>query len=306
MRAINPFSLTCRESIARTAGARRDGFSRRYLALALGCALLAGGSSAWAYPPAPYHSVYGLVRDQYGTPIMNSQAQVLMETPSGTELATAIIPGLAVGVNYELRVPMDSGITADTYRSNALETTAQYTMSVVVNGITNVPLQLVGGDLQLGQPAQMTRVDLTLGADANGDGIPDAWEKAFLASLGSQETLTNLNAGADIAGDGRTLMQEFLLGTYPFDPGDAFAVCIVGRSASGTTLEFPTMTGRFYSILGSPDLQHWTSLPFRLVADGPDGGLRTNYMDSVIEKLQVQAVAPTNLPPMQFFKVQLQ
>ena len=64
----------------------------------IGLLFLAGCLSALAYPPAPYHLVYGLVRDQYGTPIMNTQVQVVLQSPSGAVNSTTIAPGLAVGV----------------------------------------------------------------------------------------------------------------------------------------------------------------------------------------------------------------
>ena len=268
-------------------------------------ALLLLGASfvAQAYPPAPYHLVYGLVRDQYGTPIMNPQVQVVLQSPSGAVNSTTITPGLAVGVNYEIRVPMDTGDAPSIYRTNAA---APYSMFVVVGGITNVPIEAAAISSQLGQPAQLTRIDLTLGVDSNGDGIPDAWEMAFLASIGSNLSLADLNAGLDLTGDGRTLMQEYLLGSALFDPGTPFAARIVSFNNGAPVLEFPTMTGRSYTILGSPDLQQWTPLSFRLVADGPNGTILTNYSATIIETLQVQIIPPSSPLPAQFFRIELQ
>jgi hypothetical protein len=272
----------------------------------LGFALLCCGIPAFAYPPAPSHLIYGLVRDQYGTPLSNPNAQVILQTSSGVSLATTIIPNLAIGVNYELRVPMDAGLTSDTYKSNALESATSFSMLVVIGSTTNAPLQVAGDFSQLGQPAQMTRIDLTLGVDSNHDGIPDAWETAFLNAIGSNLTLADLNAGLDVAHDGRTLQQEYLLGTYPFDPQDPFAVRIVSLNSGAPILEFPTMTGRSYTVFGSPDLQQWSPLPFRLVADGSGGSIHTNFTASVIDKIQVQVVPPPSSTRAQFFKVQLQ
>jgi hypothetical protein len=46
------------------------------------------------------------------------------------------------------------------------------------------------GDLsKLGEPGKRTHLDLTLGEDLDGDGIPDAWERALLAALGGNRTL---------------------------------------------------------------------------------------------------------------------
>lgn len=279
---------------------------RTYVSAFAAAWLLAGSLCAWAFPPAPSHIVYGMVRDKYGTPIMNSQAQVVLKTTSGTTLATSILPGLAIGVNYEIRVPMDAAFTSDIYRTNALQAGVPYSMVVVVNGTTNIPIEMLTANLQLGQPAGMTHVDLTLGTDSNHNGIPDEWEKAFLSSTGSSLSLSNLTASTDVLGDGRSLLQEFLLGTYPFDPGDTFAARILGFTNGAPALEFPTMTGRSYTVLGSPDLQSWSPLGFQLVSDGPDGIVRSNYFAPTITTLDVQVVPPPTVRAVQFYKVQLQ
>lgn len=65
-------------------------------------------SAALAYPPAPHHTLYGCVRDQYGTPLTDTNAQVILQTPSGVQLQTAVSPGLGNGINYALAVPMDA------------------------------------------------------------------------------------------------------------------------------------------------------------------------------------------------------
>ena len=276
------------------------------MAAGLGLWLLIGCLSALAYPPAPYHLIYGQVRDQYGTPIQNSDVQVVLFTPSGKMHSTTIVPGLAVGVNYLLRVPMDSLTTPGLYRSNALATASLFNMFVVVGKTTNAPIQLVGANLQLGEPAQMTRIDLTLGVDSNGDGIPDAWEQAFLGAIGSSLSLSNLNGGLILTSSGRTLLQEYLLGTTLFDPDNPFAARIVSSMNGVTVLEFPTMTGRAYSVLASPDLQQWQPQSFQLVAEGTNGLFRSNYIAPDIQIIQVLVKPQLSTPPKQFYKVQLQ
>ena len=111
---------------------------------------------------------------------------------------------------------------------------------------------MTGNFSLLGQPGQRTRLDLTLGVDANGDGIPDAWEHAFLAAIGSDLPLSNLNANLVLTSDGLTLWQEFLAGTYPFDPSQPFLVKIVGLTAGAPLLEFTAMTGRSYTVSARP------------------------------------------------------
>jgi hypothetical protein len=156
----------------------------------------------------------------------------------------------------------------------------------------------------LGIPASQTLQNLTLGTDANGDGIPDQWETNFLASLGLNIPLSSINPNKDYSGDGRTLRQEYLLGDYPFNPGYNFKVSIVSQNAGSAVIAFTTMTARTYTVSGSSDLQNWTPVSFTVPANG--SAVMTSYYASTIQPLQIQTVQPTNAPAEQFFRLQLQ
>ena len=259
---------------------------------------------ARAFPPAPDGVIYGVVKDQYGTPLTVSGDQVVLQTPGGVQIAGAIQPGLAIGVNYILNVPMDAATIGGPYKSTALVAGTQYKLYVVVGMSTNLPMEMTGAYSVLGIPAALARQDLTIGADANGDGIPDSWETVFLSEVGANLTLAQINPNADYAHDGRTLKQEYLLGNYPYNPGDNFNVQIVGQNAGSATLAFTTMTGRSYTAYGSSDLQNWTPLSFTIPSRGPSA--ITSYYTSEIQPVQIQTIQPTNAPVMQFFRLQLQ
>ncbi len=261
---------------------------------------------ALAYPPAPYHLIYGIVRDEYGTPLMSSDAQIILQTPTGVQLTTTVVPGLGPDRNYALQVPMDAGLTPDPYVPAALTVSAPFKLYVVVNTTTNLPIEMSGNFSLLGLPAQQTRLDLTLGVDANGDGIPDAWEQAFLDALGSNLSLSDLNANSVLTPDGQSLFQQYLLGDSLFDPGASLKLTVVGLDGDSPLLQFSTMTGRSYTVLGSADLKAWTPLSFRIPAEGDSGGVHSYYWAPDIRTLQVQPLQPASGPPMHFFKVMLQ
>jgi hypothetical protein len=271
------------------------------LALAL---LLTG--PALAYPPAPFHVIYGMARDQYGTPFTSASTRILLETPTGVQLSGSVCPGLAAGVNYQIDVPMDAGLTPDLYQSSALVAAAPFKLYVVNGGTTNVPLQMTGSFSLLGQPGQRTRLDLTLGVDSNADGIPDAWEQAFLTAIGSTLSLSSLNANSVLTSDGLTLWQEFLAGTYPFDPSEPFLVKVVSLNAGAPLLEFTTMTGRSYTVLGSSDLNQWTPLSFQVPAEGASGATQQFYYAPGISTIQVQVLPDPAGASMRFFRLMLQ
>ena len=71
------------------------------------------------------------------------------------------------------------------------------------------------GDFQsMGRPGGITQLDLTLGEDLDGDGLPDAWERSIAdAGLSINEILP----GGDNDKDGLTNLEEYKSGNYAFD-----------------------------------------------------------------------------------------
>ncbi len=113
---------------------------------------------------------------------------------------------------------------------------------------------------RLGQPAEETRMDLTLGQTSDGDGLPDAWDRAMLGSRGG--TLEDVTPGGDFDGDQISNRDEYLAGTYASDPSDGFSLSLVEMREGRSVLEFLAVRGRTYSVEASEDLQTWTRRPF--------------------------------------------
>jgi len=262
--------------------------------------------AAQAFPPGPDGLIYGMARDQYGTPLMNAADKVVLITSSGVRVSATITPGLAAGINYALQVPMDMGNTPDPYVTNALIAATPYKLYIAVGSTTNLPIEMVSFTPSLGLPAQQTRQDLTLGVDSNGNGIPDAWEKMFFASLGTNVSLTNVNVNADYAHHGRTLKQEYLLGNYPMDPDDTFNVKMVSLNGGSALLQFVAVLGRSYTIGGSDNLTTWTNLYFTIPSEGTNPPALPSYYATDVRTMQVQVIQPSSGPQMKFFRLQLQ
>ena len=51
-------------------------------------------------------------------------------------------------------------------------------MKVQIGASVYLPMEMMISQ-PIGQPAGVTRLDLTLGVDSDGDGMPDAWELAY-------------------------------------------------------------------------------------------------------------------------------
>ncbi len=266
-------------------GNARPATSSRALVATVLTLLVAG--AAVAFPPAPHHIVFGLVRDQWGNPINIFPSDVSLETPSGvTRLRASMGSALEPGVNYRLEVPMDSGTAPDLYKPTALRPFFQYRLKVVIGQSVYVPIEMAGDFARIGNPGEKTRVDLTLGVDSDGDGLPDAWEQQLIALYGG--TLAGIRPNDDSDGDGISNLHEYLAGTYAFDPSDGFALSLAGVSAGNSVLEFLALRGRNYSIQTSPDLRTWTAASFRLSSDPAQASLRNNYQATDVRTLRLE------------------
>ncbi len=234
--------------------------------------LLLSDSTAHAFPPGPYHLLYGTVRDQYGTPLTSPNGQVILQTPSGVRVSVPVVPRLSSGVNYLIKVPMDSGATPDPYLPYALVPAASFKLLVAVGTATNVPIEMTGTNLALGQWAKTSR----------------------------------LNANSVLTPDGLTLWQQYMLGTYPFDPGNPLKIVFFGFNGAAPILQFPTVAGRSYTVLESADLRNWTPVAFHLTSDSPGGAARAFYLAPTTAAIQLYtALAPAG-STQQFYRILVQ
>jgi len=209
------------------------------------------------------------------------------------------------GVNYVLKVPLDSGSVADLYQPNVLLPANSYKLMVVLGSITNLPIEIGTNYLSLGLWARSTRVDLTLGVDSNTDGLPDAWEYALLAVLGTNIPLSQLNANTVLAHDGLTLRQQFLDGTILFDPGNPLKVTLIGYNGPSPVLQFPTVNGRSYSVLESSDLEAWAPVKFNFINEAMGTPAHSFYLAPSVAPVQIY-VAPPSTGLSQFYRVSVQ
>jgi hypothetical protein len=126
--------------------------------------------------------------------------------------------------------------------------------------------------------------------DANNDGLPDAWQDLLRLMLGP-DALIGPNDDAD--GDGISNLNEYLAGTYAFDPESGFRLAIF-RGATGTPmLEFMAVAPRTYTVYNSTNLQTWTPIHFNIPADPTVTNL-PSYRASDIRTLQIEPIIPSD------------
>ena len=228
-----------------------------------------------AFPPAPHHTIEGMVRDELGNPLAGADTRVRFITPNGKVLEAPTSLQTAGAVNYQMLIPMDSGTTDTPYSQYAQTMHVPYQIEVVSGGRTYLPIEVRGVSMQLGEPGKVTRLDLTLGEDADGDGLPDAWEQALMQLAGSLE---NISGSDDSDGDGLTNLEEYMAGTYAFDQNDGLRLVFKELAEEQMTFEFLGVTGRSYRLMESTDLSQWTQVPFELV--GQEGSFNGVYVPS--------------------------
>ena len=142
--------------------------------------LQVGVTISQAYPPAPYYTIYGIVRDQVGASISKDGAEIVL-LRDGQEVTRApVYPSARVDFNYELNIRIDQARAGTRiYSSSALAPTGLFSLKVTINGQDFYPIE-ANGTLRTGSGGERVRLDLNLGADKNGDGLPDAWQEWVL------------------------------------------------------------------------------------------------------------------------------
>lgn len=249
-------------------------FQRLFIAL---LCLISGGLQA--FPPAPYYTLFGTVRDQVGQ-TLTAEGAVLILLKGGVEVARTPISSVQLDQNYELKVRIDANRSGTTiYTTKALPAQGQYSLVVEMNGSLFYPIE-VAGTLTAGKGGERVRLDLNLGEDLDGDGLPDIWEQWQLYQAGHYPDengdwpLHLIDRNGDFDHDGLSNWDEYVAGTFAGDATERFDLHIKEKAATSVRFEFYAITGKTYTIERSTDVKTWTRLPFAIGA--PAAGAQTH------------------------------
>ena len=239
--------------------------SRLFLALVL-CGLPSIGS-VHAFPPAPYYTLYGMVRDQVGQ-TLDVEGAVLVLLKGSEEIGRTPISNLQLDQNYELNIRIDANRSGTTiYSEKALAAQGLFSLVVEMNGSLFYPIE-VAGNLTAGKGGERVRLDLNLGEDLDGDGLPDIWEQWQLYQAGyypdgnGDWPIHLIDRNGDLDGDGLSNYLEYLAGTFAGDATEKFDLAIKVKTATHAELEFYAITGKTYTNERSTDARTWTRIPF--------------------------------------------
>lgn len=226
-----------------------------------------------AFPPAPHYTLYGIVRDQVGA-ILHADGAKIVILRDGVEIGRAPVFAEPTGdFNYELHIHIDASLNGSSlYSSKAVPAKGAYSLLVDLNGQLFYPIE-AAGNLRAGSGGERVRLDLTLGADTNLDGLPDAWQEWVLYQAGkvpggSGWDINLITHDGDYDGDGISNFIEYVAGTFAGDATERFELKIVKVTAQTVTFEFFAITDKTYSIEETTDLQNWTAIPFTTTVGG--------------------------------------
>ena len=243
---------------------------RHWLAL-LGFLLVAG--TAGAFPPAPYYTLYGMVRDQVGQTVTAEGAEVIL-LKGGVEVGRTPITSNRLDQSYELNMRLDQNRSGTTfYTDKAVAAGGLFSLVVSMNGELFYPIE-VSGTLTAGKGGERVKLDLTLGEDKDKDGLPDTWEawQLYQAGLYPDENgewdLSLLDKNGDFDKDGQSNLLEYIAGTFAGDATETFGLSIKEKLPESVRFEFYGITGKVYTIESTLDMQTWTRVPFAVGAPG--------------------------------------
>jgi hypothetical protein len=235
--------------------------------------LLLAAPSSQAFPPAPYYTLFGVVRDQVGQTVTAEGAEVIL-LKGGVEVGRTPISSALIDQNYELQMRLDQNRSGTTfYTDKAVAAGGLFSLVVSMNGALFYPIE-VAGNLTAGKGGERVKLDLTLGEDKDKDGLPDVWEawQLYQAGLSPDENgnwnLALIDRNGDFDQDGQNNLLEYLAGTFAGDATETFGLTIKEKLAQHVRLEFYAITGKVYTIESTLDLKTWTRVPFAVGAPG--------------------------------------
>lgn len=247
--------------------------------------------SGRAFPPSPYYTLYGMIRDQVGQTVTAENAVLLLLKNDQEVDRAPVLTGTRIDENYELRMRVDMMRPGTViYDQTAIGSSSVYSLAVLMDGQRYYPIE-TNGTLTAGKGGERVRLDLNLGIDSDGDGIPDIWEEWQLFQAGyspngsGQWPINLISRNGDLDKDGVSDWLEYIAGTFAGDATDKLSMLVKERLTTQVKLEMYVIAGKFYRIERSTDLITWSPVAIR--PELPDAAATGLYQATDIGVLPV-------------------
>jgi hypothetical protein len=253
------------------------------------------GLTTEGFPSAPYYTLFGLVRDQVGQVVTAEQASLILLVDGEEVARTPVVSGVRLEQNYELNIRLDSNRGATRlYDPAAVVAGGVYSLRVEINGVDFYPIE-AAGELRAGVGGERVRLDLNLGEDTDGDGLPDVWEEwqvyqaGYMPNANGDWPIELIDREGDFDGDGQSNFLEYLAGTFAGDAAERFDLQILSQDGTGVALAFYAITGKTYTIERSEDMETWSLVGVALTPGGTEADILTATSVGILD---VYAQAP--------------
>lgn len=218
------------------------------------------------FPPTPDYTLFGLVKDQVGQVLPSGEGEVVV-LQGAKEIMRRPIKTRGVDENYRLPIKMNQQLfgTAN-FDSSAIKSGSFFEVVVDLNGSRFYPIEATSL-LQSGSGGEFVRLDLNLGEDSDGDGLPDIWEQwqLYNANIFPDSNgwrLDLISKEGDFDKDGQNDGSEYLTGTYATDASEIFYLEILRGESGAAQFEFYQVTGKSYTLEATTDFIDWEAVDF--------------------------------------------
>lgn len=277
----------------------------RRLALLL-LPLLVLAPPARAFPPAPYYTIFGTVRDETGQVLRQEDAQIVLLRGTEAVLRAPVNVDLQFNQNYELRIPIDMLRPATAvYRGEAIIARSGFAIAVEFGGKRYLPVG-TSSSLTSGGGSERERFDFSLGLDSDGDDLPDLWEEWQLSICGyvpgpNGYDLSIFTKDGDVDKDGQSNFLEYTAGTYACDGRSYISLEILSKKPGEARLTWKTVSGKSYRLERTTDLFTWTVVPFSVGIPG-----FPNQVHVATETGELTAFVIPENEPREFYRLSVQ
>ena len=99
-----------------------------------------------AFPPAPFYTIYGIVRDQVGATLTAQGADLILLRDNVEIARTRILSAVQGDLNYEFPISIDTARAGSTrmYAHKAVSARGVYSLHVEMNGERFYPIEVAG------------------------------------------------------------------------------------------------------------------------------------------------------------------